>query len=1340
MLRLTIDCSGMAGVPASIAPSRRGRKGAADPHYTGNVTVSRPLGQSNASGRAEVLCRTLPAVFIIGRDPDNTDVCVSIPGPQGPLLSRRHCEVSVDEVAGMAIFSVRDLESINGTFVNGQRCLGSARAQCPGPVCVIEFGVGSRVAPDALLDESLTKGRLTISHQIEPRRSSDDERCVVMKHPSSCLLDLGLPQSVALLTGGDVPTRGGLESRGSFSFKLDDGLSLSSGHMSVMRSRGLPPHGMATGSNSAAQEAGEREKEPAAPLVHENDGAAPSHAASEPPGCSEVRALNPSHQDLPPPVASDDTTDDVAPIIVKRRLPPSAPCQESHEAIEEVTAPAALAAKRAKRTREVKTAAPYTRVDVHALLDEFLLDDATRCDPVSSNLTNRLVDVKRSLRALRTGSQVEDVCDIDCDFSAAIPRVRGTPAPSQNNASTTAVDVVSGPPPLFLCDAQAVESTIVDDVDDAEAWPAPLAPAVGFQSQNVLTRPALPGMTSPDDAHTSTGLQALQLSRRFSLFADEAPESRGTAQGIPTVSQADLCASQPWIIASVCHEARQVVEAAGRGDALMSAIVPVIDAAEISDPEQLINDPGQLIRQAGDKPSGKKRKTSKFALAVDALLSKTSLGSHATRHGVVDLIPDLADELVNNPTDSATCRVVSDPSERPLVLFSPAVSSLLAAHQRQAVRFCWRELIQAPTPPPISTGFASRFRVRDQRQDAADDTTDADVRNGAGCVIAHSMGLGKTFSAIAFIFTFWRWQEMTRARAGVRRIVITAPKSVVLHWAHELMKWGEACQEESASIFCVVGNATSTKRAEVLRDWMRQSVDRRCVLVLGHRCLANVVLGHAVADGTSELTADAKSALTVMMTEDDDERSNAAAGHRDDDRGATTSLRDTLMTEPLLLVVDEAHKAVWPPHHRLATAINCIFDTNARASKLLLTGTPAPGPKQSGSMVGCEHLKAMLAVVYPAVRGQRDQELAIQHALPRKIQRCTVKALGHQLPPLSSTTIVATTTPLQYRMIRSYFTAQDAVARQSEAHRKSSPFAAINFVNQTTAHPWIAANTAEDATDFLAPVCAEVDRLPGLDAAYLSPKLCLCLKIIAAAKQLQRRVVIFSRFRAFLAIIGNCLTEAGLVRHRHWTFLDGSQSELQRQHAISMLNDAESHCFVLLASAVSAGLGISLTGASVVVLAEPQWHVSTEDQLIGRCYRLGQPRSGTVDVIRLVGDNQCERCLWAKTADLQSTEEVDTTKAVETCLSCCGYADSSGCDEDHAHLLALPAATIRIESGSAAVFGTQRFLSILHKHSPLVAYAMLVTNSEEPQGSEDLPAPAVSLTSACIVARQIVVS
>ena len=62
----------------------------------------------------------------------------------------------------------------------------------------------------------------------------------------------------------------------------------------------------------------------------------------------------------------------------------------------------------------------------------------------------------------------------------------------------------------------------------------------------------------------------------------------------------------------------------------------------------------------------------------------------------------------------------------------------------------------------------------------------------------------------------------------------------------------------------------------------------------------------------------------------------------------------------------------------------------------------------------------------------------------------------------------------------------------------------------------------------------------------------------------------------------------------------------------------------VLVSQIQAGrVGLNIQAASVVILTEPQWKPTVEDQAVARCHRMGQVRP--VDVHRLLAEDTVDQ-------------------------------------------------------------------------------------------------------------------
>ncbi len=86
--------------------------------------------------------------------------------------------------------------------------------------------------------------------------------------------------------------------------------------------------------------------------------------------------------------------------------------------------------------------------------------------------------------------------------------------------------------------------------------------------------------------------------------------------------------------------------------------------------------------------------------------------------------------------------------------------------------------------------------------------------------------------------------------------------------------------------------------------------------------------------------------------------------------------------------------------------------------------------------------------------------------------------------------------------------------------------------------------------------------------------------------------------------------------------LTGSTPPISRQ---AMVDDfgARRGPAVLVSQIQAGGVGLNIQAASVVILTEPQWKPTIEDQAVARSHRMGQVRS--VDVHRLLTEDTVDQ-------------------------------------------------------------------------------------------------------------------
>nr|CDJ84646.1 SNF2-related and DNA RNA helicase domain containing protein [Haemonchus contortus] len=141
--------------------------------------------------------------------------------------------------------------------------------------------------------------------------------------------------------------------------------------------------------------------------------------------------------------------------------------------------------------------------------------------------------------------------------------------------------------------------------------------------------------------------------------------------------------------------------------------------------------------------------------------------------------------------------------EDPDVYVSPYLTHILQPHQLGGVRFMYDNIVESLSEFDTSPGF--------------------------GCILAHSMGLGKTIQVITFIEVFLR---VTQAK----RVLVIVPINTIQNWYYEFEKWlprysetGEICRQFEVFL---LGDAVKTfdQRVNLIEDWSRKGG----VLLIGY--------------------------------------------------------------------------------------------------------------------------------------------------------------------------------------------------------------------------------------------------------------------------------------------------------------------------------------------------------------------------------------------------------------------------------------------------------------------------------------------------------------------------
>ncbi|TPP52234.1 SNF2 N-terminal domain family protein [Leishmania donovani] len=381
----------------------------------------------------------------------------------------------------------------------------------------------------------------------------------------------------------------------------------------------------------------------------------------------------------------------------------------------------------------------------------------------------------------------------------------------------------------------------------------------------------------------------------------------------------------------------------------------------------------------------------------------------------------------------------------------------LRPHQVEGIRFLWSVLAEGPVGQVPAVG----------------------------CILAHTMGLGKTAQVIVFLHLFMaafpRRQEKAASSSLLRRAraLIVIPKSTQSGWKREFRTWS-ACfpEEHRLRPISLDEGLPARQRVDMFYAWRRDGG----VLLIGYEALVRLlrlveedsmlrphsrvadnaagVEGDAGRNGTAQPTVHAFHSASHATTASPQQRRNELQARRNDEGGMTFGGDADPFTE--LVVCDEAHR-LKSVHLHVVTALRGLHPLR----RLLLTGTPLQNHLQ-------EYWAMMDFCVHKYFSRKRFQEYFIQPIeasantrasekevdLARKktftlinevrhfVQRVDSTPLRTELPPLHEYVVVVPLSPLQKEL---YLRFIQMVQRDGSQKLQFLP--AVSYSGKIAAHP-----------------------------------------------------------------------------------------------------------------------------------------------------------------------------------------------------------------------------------------------------------------------------------------------
>ncbi|GAD91946.1 SNF2 family helicase/ATPase, putative [Paecilomyces variotii No. 5] len=547
--------------------------------------------------------------------------------------------------------------------------------------------------------------------------------------------------------------------------------------------------------------------------------------------------------------------------------------------------------------------------------------------------------------------------------------------------------------------------------------------------------------------------------------------------------------------------------------------------------------------------------------------------------------------------------------ETPIVYLDPHIGRRIKPHQLRGVQFMWRELIQ------------------DEKHQ--------------GCLLAHTMGLGKTMQVISLLVTISAAAASTdpdiRGQVPNRfhrsQTLILCPSSLIDNWYEEFLMWtprtnwlGPLRKITSASAF--------GERIHELSAWDEEGG----ILIMSYD-------------------------IFRMWVHNKETKTRGRPLEYEDHM----RIKEQLLDGPNIIVADEAHKM-----KNRTTDIAAAASEFRSKSRIALTGSPlannlidyyamvdwiAPGYLGDFIEFKANYVEPIEEGLYvDSTHAERRKSLkklqVLKENLGPKIDRADISVLEGSLPPKVEFVITIPLTALQKEAYDMYV---DSIRAGRSEVGTAKLWSWLAILSLCCNHPACFNNkllTQSDNSRKQGPKSDDFDSgdLPGdespiqaglpetmitsqrelfakvedIKAPGLSHRAEILDQIIRESVRAGDKVLVFSHSLPTLDYIESMIKLSGISYRR----LDGHTPIVSRQAATKKFNQSGSDQQVYLISTRAGGLGLNIPGANRVVIFDFSFSPTWEEQAVGRAYRLGQQKP--VYVYRFIAGGSFEEVMYNK--------------------------------------------------------------------------------------------------------------
>ncbi|KRX02138.1 P-loop containing nucleoside triphosphate hydrolase [Pseudocohnilembus persalinus] len=447
-----------------------------------------------------------------------------------------------------------------------------------------------------------------------------------------------------------------------------------------------------------------------------------------------------------------------------------------------------------------------------------------------------------------------------------------------------------------------------------------------------------------------------------------------------------------------------------------------------------------------------------------------------------------------------------------------------------------------------------------------------------GCILADSMGLGKTLQAIALTYICLKRNPFSASKPLVEKAIIVAPLTLVKNWHKEFKKWIEGTK---LIPLCAMGSADNIE--QTVKSY---ATGKHRVLLISYEQFIKHI---KVLD---------KAKVDLLIFDEGHKLKNDKMKTFKEIQKFSCKKRIILTGTPLQNRLEEFYACV--------SLVNPNVFESLNKFKNVFSDPIVAGTKHDAKPL--EKFKAQ-------ARSKELIKLISQFILRRKAD-----VLEKLLPPKTEYFIFLKLSQIQ-KYVYSEIVKQKG--KQMGGGNQGDVFGLMVIMRKLLNHPQLVL-TDENKTAMELKPYLQNPQFKNMDENFKiadwqnSSKFLFLLQILSKIKaanigqKRKEKVIIVSQWTQTLQLVQELVNEYEMGS----VMLDGSIAGNKRQALVDQFQDRESDITVFLLCAKAGGVGLNLTAANRMIMLDVDWNPASDQQVMGRIWRDGQDKH--VHIYRLI--------------------------------------------------------------------------------------------------------------------------